>query len=93
MVLALCAIFAPWIAPFDPTETDVGPRLGAPDAMYWFGVDLHGRDMFSRIVWGGRYSLAVGMATVILAREKKKAPGAKGRLEWEETAVRGDRRR
>ncbi len=67
LVLALCAVFAPWIAPFDPTETDVGPRLAAPDAMYWFGVDLHGRDMFSRIVWGGRYSLAVGMATVLLA--------------------------
>jgi ABC-type dipeptide/oligopeptide/nickel transport system permease subunit len=67
LVITLCAIFAPAIAPFDPSETDVGPRLAAPDAMYWFGADLHGRDIFSRIVWGGRYSLAVGMATVLLA--------------------------
>ncbi|MDF3042545.1 MAG: transporter permease subunit [Thermomicrobiales bacterium] len=66
-LLAACAVLAPHIAPFDPTETDVGPRLAAPDTMHWFGVDLHGRDIFSRIVWGGRYSLAVGIATVLLA--------------------------
>jgi ABC-type dipeptide/oligopeptide/nickel transport system permease subunit len=67
LALVICAIFAPSIAPFDPTETDVGPRLSGPDAIHWLGVDLHGRDIFSRIVWGGRYSLAVGMATVLLA--------------------------
>ncbi|MET0429840.1 MAG: ABC transporter permease [Microvirga sp.] len=67
LALVICAVFAPSIAPFDPTETDVGPRLSGPDAVYWLGVDLHGRDIFSRIVWGGRYSLAVGMATVLLA--------------------------
>ena len=67
LLLAASAVLAPHLAPFDPTETDVGPRLAAPDAMHWFGVDLHGRDIFSRIVWGGRYSLAVGIATVLLA--------------------------
>ncbi|MBM6581871.1 ABC transporter permease [Microvirga sp. BT689] len=67
LVLVVCTILAPFIAPFDPTETDVGARLSAPDSIHWLGVDLHGRDIFSRIVWGGRYSLAVGMATVLLA--------------------------
>jgi ABC-type dipeptide/oligopeptide/nickel transport system permease subunit len=67
LTLVTCAVLAPSIAPFDPTETDVGPRLSAPDATHWLGVDLHGRDIFSRIVWGGRQSLAVGMATVLLA--------------------------
>jgi len=66
-VLILAAIFAPLIAPFDPTLADAGPRLGAPSALNWFGTDLHGRDIFSRIVWGGRYSLAVGIATVVMA--------------------------
>ncbi|WP_210483888.1 ABC transporter permease [Microvirga antarctica] len=67
LVLIVAAILAPYIAPFDPTETDVGARLSAPDAMHWLGADLHGRDIYSRIVWGGRYSLAVGIATVLLA--------------------------
>ncbi len=66
-VLLLAAVFAPWIAPYDPADTDVGSHLGAPDSDFWFGLDLHGRDIFSRIVWGGRYSLAVGIATVCLA--------------------------
>ncbi len=67
LILVIAAIFAPWIAPFDPTSADAGPRLGAPDGVNLFGTDLHGRDIFSRIVWGGRYSLAVGIATVLLA--------------------------
>ena len=66
-VLVLAAVGAPWIAPYDPTETDLGAHLGPPDADFWFGLDLHGRDVFSRIVWGGRTSLAVGIATVCLS--------------------------
>ena len=56
------AILAPWIAPYDPIETDLGSRLGAPRAEFLFGTDLHGRDVFSRVVWGARYSLPVGAA-------------------------------
>lgn len=65
--LILMAILAPWIAPFDPALTDVGAQLGAPNAVNLFGTDLFARDIFSRIVWGGRYSLAVGIATVLFA--------------------------
>lgn len=67
LVLVLASLFAPWIAPFDPAKTDVGMRLGAPDAVNLFGTDLFARDIFSRIVWGGRYSLTVGIATVLFA--------------------------
>lgn len=66
LAIILAAIFAPWIATFDPIETDVGMRLGAPDETYWFGTDLHGRDLFARVVWGARYSLPVGIATLLL---------------------------
>ena len=67
LVLVLTSIFAPWIAPFDPSKADVGARLGAPNAVNIFGTDLFARDIFSRIVWGGRYSLTVGIATVLFA--------------------------
>jgi ABC-type dipeptide/oligopeptide/nickel transport system permease subunit len=63
----LAAIFAPMLAPYDWIQTDAGPRLGAPDAEHWFGTDLHGRDVFSRVVYGARFSLSVGIATVLLA--------------------------
>ena len=65
-IFIICAIFAPWLAPFDPSETDIGMRLGEPDAITWFGADLHGRDIFSRVIWGARYSLPVGFATLIV---------------------------
>jgi ABC-type dipeptide/oligopeptide/nickel transport system permease subunit len=62
----LCAILAPWLAPFDPAETDIGARLAAPDDVTWFGADLFGRDILSRVIWGARYSLPVGFATLMI---------------------------
>jgi ABC-type dipeptide/oligopeptide/nickel transport system permease subunit len=66
LLLVPCVFLAPWIAPYDPMLTDVGPRLSAPSAAHWFGTDLHGRDVFSRVVHGARYSLPVGVATLLL---------------------------
>ncbi|MEM7022980.1 MAG: ABC transporter permease [Pseudomonadota bacterium] len=66
-VFVFAAVFAPLVAPYDWIETDVGPRLGAPSTDHWFGTDLHGRDVFSRVVYGARFSLSVGIATVLLA--------------------------
>jgi ABC-type dipeptide/oligopeptide/nickel transport system permease subunit len=65
-VLIICALFAPWIAPFDPTRAHVGIPLEGPSWTFLFGTDLHGRDVFSRVVWGARYSLPVGIATLLL---------------------------
>ncbi len=65
--LVLAAIFAPLIAPYDWNDTDVGMRLAPPSAEHFFGVDIHGRDIFSRVVAGGRYSISLGIATVLLS--------------------------
>ncbi|HEX5801015.1 MAG TPA: ABC transporter permease [Gaiellaceae bacterium] len=62
------AIFAPLIAPFDPRAQDLSLLRGGccpgPSAEHWFGVDDLGRDEFSRIVYGARYSLLIGIVAV-----------------------------
>jgi peptide/nickel transport system permease protein len=67
-VFLFVAIFAPLIAPEDPRSGDLS-RLGGtccpgPSADYWFGLDQQGRDVFSRIVYGARYSLLIGIVSV-----------------------------
>jgi ABC-type dipeptide/oligopeptide/nickel transport system permease subunit len=62
------AVFAPWIAPEDPRVGDLS-RLGGtccpgPSAEHIFGVDQQGRDVFSRVVYGARYSLLIGVVSV-----------------------------
>ena len=51
-LLLLVAIFAPWIAPFNPLVQDLNNALTAPNATHWFGTDEFGRDIFSRLVYG-----------------------------------------
>lgn len=63
----LAAIFAPIISPYDPIAQDLNIRLEAPSAAHWFGTDNFGRDIFSRVIYGGRYSLLAGVVTVILS--------------------------
>ena len=58
------AIFAPWIAPQDPAFIDLPSRLSPPSAHHWFGTDELGRDIFSRIIFGTRISLLVGICVV-----------------------------
>lgn len=67
LVLVAASLLAPWIAPYDWATTFVGPRLAPPTPDYPFGTDIHGRDMFSRILYGGRFSLSVGVATVLFS--------------------------
>ena len=67
ILLVAAAILAPFLAPYDWNETDVGPRLSAPGLEHFFGTDLHGRDIFSRVMAGGRYSISLGIATVLLS--------------------------
>lgn len=63
----LIAIFAPYIAPFDPVVLTPENRLMAPSAVHWFGTDDNGRDIFSRIVFGTRYSLLAALGILIMA--------------------------
>ena len=59
-VTALAALFAPWVAPYDPLTVDYGAMLERPGAGHWLGTDSFGRDVLSRIIYGARTALAVG---------------------------------
>jgi peptide/nickel transport system permease protein len=63
-VLALGAVAAPWLAPYDPARLELAATLAPPGAAHWMGQDKLGRDIFSRVLHGGRVSLAIGLATV-----------------------------
>ena len=64
LMVLVCAIGAPWIAPFDPFTPNIRHRLEAPSAMYWFGTDDLGRDMLSRIIYGARTALIASFESV-----------------------------
>jgi len=61
------AVLAPWISPYSPTDQDLLNRLNPPNNAHWFGTDLYGRDVLSRIVWGARVSLIVGVLSILVA--------------------------
>ena len=65
-ILALAA-FAPYLAPFDWNATSQCRRLAPIPAEHWFGCDLFGRDVFSRVIYGARFSLAMGLSTVAIS--------------------------
>jgi peptide/nickel transport system permease protein len=67
LVWVLVAAIAPWIAPYDPIDQDVMNRLAPPSAQHWLGVDGLGRDVLSRLLYGGRVSLPVAAVVVVLA--------------------------
>jgi len=66
-VFVLLAIFAPLLAPFDPAAQSWAAVRKAPSAIYWFGTDEVGRDVFSRVVFGTRASLLAGVISVSIA--------------------------
>jgi peptide/nickel transport system permease protein len=65
-VLVLMAIFAPLVAPYPPAKQDLAHTRQAPSAQHIMGTDELGRDIFSRIVWGSRYSLSIGFLAVVI---------------------------
>jgi peptide/nickel transport system permease protein len=67
VVLVICAIFAPAIAPRDPAQLDLAGRLLPPGHGHWFGTDELGRDILSRTVFGARISLVVALSVVSLS--------------------------
>ena len=64
LIFVTCALFAPWIAPYDPAHIDLPQRLMAPSLSHWFGTDELGRDILSRIIYGARLSMLVGGCVV-----------------------------
>ena len=65
--MLVIAIFAPLLAPFDPTEPFVGGPHLAPSSEFWFGTDVNGRDVMSRAFFGARLSMYVGFVAVGLS--------------------------
>jgi peptide/nickel transport system permease protein len=66
-LMILIAIFAPYLGTKDPTALAPARRTREPSALYWFGTDMLGRDVYSRVLYGTRVSLIVGFAVAILA--------------------------
>lgn len=64
VVFGLMAVFAPWIAPYDPDTVSANTNAGM-SGEHWFGTERLGRDIFSRVVWGARISLSVAFISVI----------------------------
>jgi len=60
VLMALAAIFAPWVTPYDPLTVDYGGMLAAPSWQHWMGTDSFGRDVMTRVVYGAQTALAVG---------------------------------
>jgi peptide/nickel transport system permease protein len=66
-IVILMAIFAPFIATHDVVVQDLANRFASPSADHWFGTDSLGRDVFSRVVYGARISLEVGITVVLVS--------------------------
>jgi len=67
VIMTLCvfaAVFAPYITVYDPLSTNAALSLARPSAQHWLGCDFMGRDVYSRIVYGSRISLAVGLGSM-----------------------------
>jgi len=67
LCLVLIAIFAPYLGTVDPTALAPARRTRAPSADFWFGSDMLGRDIYSRVLYGARVSLTVGLSVAVLA--------------------------
>ena len=66
VLLVAAAFLAPWIAPFDQATPDYDALLEGPSWAHWAGTDSYGRDILSRMIWGGQVSLTVGFLSVLL---------------------------
>jgi len=64
VALVFGAVFAPWVAPFEPDQTNAVDAMRPPSLEYPMGTDKFGRDIFSRVLWGGRLSLQIGLIAV-----------------------------
>jgi len=67
VIVLFIMVAAPWIAPYNPDKLDLLHRLAAPSLAHFFGTDEVGRDIFSRVLWGARTSVTVGLAIVAIS--------------------------
>jgi len=67
LAMVAVALLAPWLGTVDPEAVSPVKRLRHPSSLYWFGTDMLGRDVYSRVVYGARISLVVGLAVALLS--------------------------
>ena len=65
-LVLLILVLTPWIAPHDPAAQDLANRLAGPSWAHWFGTDHLGRDVLSRLMWGGRFSVTIAAITLVI---------------------------
>ena len=83
VLMLLMAVLAPYLWTVDPTTLATSRRTRAPSALYWFGTDMLGRDVYSRVVYGARVSLLVGFSVAFLASVAGLAVGlVSGMVRW-----------
>jgi peptide/nickel transport system permease protein len=68
--MVLIAVLAPWLGTVDPQALSPIQRLKPPSSAHWFGSDMLGRDVYSRVIYGSRISLTVGIAVAALSRSR-----------------------
>ena len=66
VVILLVLLLTPWIAPHDPATQDLNNRLTGPSGEHWLGTDHLGRDVLSRLMWGGRFSVTIAAITLVI---------------------------
>lgn len=67
LVLAVAIAYPPLVTHFDPLTSEIAQSLQPPGAQHWFGTDRIGRDVFSRVIYGARYSLLIGLASMLVS--------------------------
>jgi peptide/nickel transport system permease protein len=67
LLMVFCAVFGPWITPYDPFKIHVAERFNAPSLIHLFGTDSLGRDVLSRVIAGTRIALSVGASSILIA--------------------------
>ncbi len=67
LLMILVAVFAPWLGTVDPQAVSPLRRLKPPSEAFWFGSDMLGRDVYSRVLYGSRVSLVVGLSVAVLS--------------------------
>jgi peptide/nickel transport system permease protein len=83
ILMMLMAVLAPYLWTVDPTALNTSRRTRSPSELYWFGTDMLGRDIYSRVVYGARVSLTVGFSVAILASIAGLAIGlVSGMIRW-----------
>ena len=88
LCLMLIGIFAPYLGTVDPTAIAPAKRMRPPSELYWFGTDALGRDVYSRVMFGARVSLTVGLSVALLATLAGLAIGlVSGFVRWADAII------